>query len=162
LRNFKKLMESNAKFCYDYPRPAVTTDCVIFSKLDEKLEVLLIQRAFEPYKNCWAFPGGFMEMDETAEECAQRELMEETGLKNISLEQFYTFSKVDRDPRGRTISIAFRAVVEKSEYLLKAGDDARKAEWFPIDKLPPLAFDHDQVFEIAYKGLNQTNSMCIM
>lgn len=94
------------KFSYKYPHPAVTVDCVIFGFDGTSIKVLLIQRGVEPYKGAWAFPGGFLRMDESAEEAAKRELMEETGLKDIPLEQFYTFTNVDRDPRERVITIA--------------------------------------------------------
>ena len=98
-------------YTYKYPRPAVTTDCVVFTQ-EEEPKVLLIQRGNEPYKGCWAFPGGFMNMEETAEECAVRELKEETGLTVTRIQQIGAYSKVDRDPRGRTVSIAYLAIVD--------------------------------------------------
>ena len=123
-------MAIRGQYTYDYPRPAVTTDCVLFSR-DERneLSVLLIERGGEPYKGCWAFPGGFLEMDETVEEGASRELQEETGLiissGNGLLKQLGCYSKVDRDPRGRVITIAFYALVLKAA--VKGNDDARDA-----------------------------------
>lgn len=99
------------QYCYQYPRPAVTTDCVIFGFDGEVLKVLLVERGGEPYKGCWAFPGGFLNMDETTDECAVRELEEETGLKDVFVEQLQAFSDVDRDPRGRTITVAYYALV---------------------------------------------------
>ena len=111
----------NQTYTYKYPRPAVTTDCVVFRFDGSQLKTLLIERGNEPYKGCWAFPGGFLNMDENAEQCALRELEEETGLKLDHVEEFGTFSEVDRDPRGRVISIAFYGITELSE--VKGGDD---------------------------------------
>lgn len=138
-------------YTYKYPRPAVTTDCVVITRETEP-KVLLIQRGNEPYKGCWAFPGGFMEIDETLEECAIRELKEETGLVVTHDEIFPigTFSKIDRDPRGRTISLAFLTLIN-APVSVAAQDDAAKAEWFPVNKVPQLAFDH---YEILNKALN--------
>ncbi|MBR4572591.1 MAG: NUDIX hydrolase [Prevotella sp.] len=133
------------KFSYKYPRPAVTADCMVMTQ-EAVPRVLLIERGNEPYKGCWALPGGFLDMDETLEECAIRELEEETGLK-VSIEsirQVGTYSRVNRDPRGRTISTAFIAVVD-SPLPVKGQDDAARAEWFAIDSLPPLAFDHADI-----------------
>lgn len=141
------------QFCYKYPRPAVTTDCVVFGLDDETLNVLLIERGGEPFKGCWAFPGGFLNMDETAEEGAARELQEETSLRDIFLEQVQAFSEVHRDPRGRVISIAFYALVHQGNCTVKGGDDAAKAVWFPLSKLPALAFDHHQILQTAIRHL---------
>ena len=141
-------------YTYKYPRPAVTADVVAITK-EEEPKVLLIQRAFEPYQGCWAFPGGFMEMDETTEKCAIRELEEETGLRLDNMVQVGAYSKVDRDPRGRTITIAYLAVVDVPLSVI-ARDDAAKAEWFPINDLPTLAFDHD---EIMADALNLYNNL---
>lgn len=142
-------------YCYKYPRPALTTDILVFHFDGEKLNVLLIQRGNEPYKEEWAFPGGFMNMDEDAESCARRELEEETGLKIRNIQQLHTFSAVNRDPRGRTVSIAYYAFLPPNEAQVKAGDDASKAEWFPLSQLPPLAFDHDLFLQIALERLKQ-------
>ena len=141
---------------YKYPRPAVTADVVTITK-EEVPKVLLIQRGFEPYKGCWAFPGGFMEMDETTEECAIRELQEETGLKLDSMVQVGAYSKVDRDPRGRTITIAYLAIVDEPLSVI-AQDDAAMAEWFPTNNLPTLAFDHDEIMTDAISMYNNINS----
>lgn len=142
-------MKTESPYCYDYPRPAVTTDNVIFGFDEGELKVLLIERRSEPFKGCWALPGGFMDMDEDADNCARRELGEETGLKNVFTEQLYTFSSVNRDPRYRVVSIAYYALVKLSDYPVKAGDDARDARWFPLSGIPPLAFDHQQILQTA-------------
>ena len=145
-------MEEN-KYCYRYPHPAVATDCVIFGFNGERLQVLLIERGIEPYKGKWAFPGGFLKMDETAEEGALRELREETGLGNAYIQQFYTFSDPHRDPRERVITIAYYALVKIQE--VKGGDDAASARWFPLNEIPPLAFDHDYILRMATKRLRE-------
>ena len=137
----------NLKYCYKYPHPAVTADCVIFSYDDNDIKVLLIQRGNEPYKGYWAFPGGFMNIDENAEQCALRELEEETGLKDVKLDQLYTFTDVNRDPRERVITITYYGIVELTD--IKGNDDAAQAQWFSLDKIPPLAFDHDLIFKKA-------------
>lgn len=144
-------MEGN--FCYQYPRPAVTTDCVIFGFDGQKLQVLLIERGGEPFKGSWAFPGGFLNMDETVEECAARELEEETGMKDVFVEQFHAFSAVNRDPRGRTITVAFYALVNPDDMDVSGQDDAADARWYDIRELPPLAFDHDEMFGRALRQL---------
>jgi len=141
------------KYHYKYPHPSVTTDCVIFGFDGTKLNVLLIERGIDPFKGKWAFPGGFLKMDETAEEGAKRELCEETGLKTAYVRQFYTFSAPERDPRERVISIAYYALVRISD--VKGGDDAAKAEWFPIENVPALAFDHDMILRKATKALQR-------
>lgn len=139
-------------YTYKYPRPAVTADVVAITK-EKKPKVLLIQRGNEPYKGCWAFPGGFMEMDETTEECAIRELEEETSLKLDSMVQVGAYSKVDRDPRGRTITIAYLAIVDEPLSVI-AQDDATMAEWVPINTLPSLAFDHNEIMSDAIQRYN--------
>lgn len=140
-------------YCYKYPHPAVTSDCVIFGFDGVGIKVLLIQRGIEPYKDKWAFPGGFMQIDETVEECAKRELEEETGLKTTSVEQFYTFSDVNRDPRERVITVAHYALVRLEE--VKGGDDARSAQWFAMNEIPSLAFDHDRILRMAVNRLKE-------
>ncbi|RLD61984.1 MAG: NUDIX hydrolase [Bacteroidetes bacterium] len=136
-------------YTYEYPRPAVTTDAIVFMENVNGLEVLLIQRKNSPYKEMWALPGGFLEMDETLERCAGRELEEETGLSGIKLKQLHAFSTIDRDPRGRTIGVAFWGFTTKENSMAKGGDDASEAKWFPINKLPALAFDHSEILEMA-------------
>lgn len=141
------------KYHYKYPHPSVTTDCVIFGFDGTKLNVLLVERGIEPFKGRWAFPGGFIKMDETALQGAKRELFEETGLKDAYIRQFHTFSAVDRDPRERVITIAYYALVRISE--VKGGDDAAKAQWFSLDQVPSLAFDHDMILRQALSVLRQ-------
>ena len=132
------------KYHYKYPHPAVTTDCVIFGYDGKQLKILLIERGNEPDKGKWAFPGGFLNIDEQAEAGALRELQEETGMKDADIRQFHTFSAPNRDPRERVISIAYYALVKIQD--VKGGDDAAKASWFAIDDVPELAFDHDLMF----------------
>ena len=134
-------------YTYKYPRPAVTADCVVITG-ESNPKVLLIERGDNPFKGCWAFPGGFLNMDETTEQCAVRELEEETGLVVEDLYQIGAYSKVDRDPRGRTITVAYLAVIDVS-CEVKGQDDAAKAQWFPIDALPSLAFDHYDIMQDA-------------
>ena len=141
------------EYTYKYPRPAVTADCVVITKESEP-KVLLIQRGADPYKGCWAFPGGFMNMDETTEQCAIRELEEETGLKVDTIHQIGAYSKVDRDPRGRTITVAYLAIIDKPVVVI-GQDDADKAEWFPLSALPKLAFDHDEIMRDAINLLRK-------
>ena len=139
-----------------YWHPAVTTDAVVFGFDGERLNVLLIQRGLEPYKNMWALPGGFMRPeDASAEACAYRELHEETDVDDIYMEEFKTFSSHDRDPRERVITIAFFALVVKDRYHIKGGDDARVAKWFPVKELPELAFDHKEIIDTALDRLRQ-------
>ena len=146
-------MADELKYHYKYPHPSVTTDCVIFGFDGTRLNVLLIERGNDPYKGCWAFPGGFLNMDESALEGAKRELYEETGLRDAYIHQFHAFSAPDRDPRERVISIAYFALVRLTD--VKAGDDAAKAQWFPLDEIPPLAFDHDKMLREALKALRR-------
>lgn len=134
-------------YTYKYPRPAVTADCVVVTR-EKEPQVLLIQRGNPPFKGCWAFPGGFMNMDETTEQCAIRELEEETGLKVSELQQIGAYSKVDRDPRGRTVTIAYLVRVDKPVAVI-GQDDAVKAEWWPLSALLQLAFDHEDIMRDA-------------
>ena len=144
-------------YTYKYPRPAVTADCIVITKEAEP-KVLLIERGDEPFKGCWAFPGGFMNMDETTEQCAIRELEEETGLHISEVHQIGAYSKVDRDPRGRTVTVAYLAIVDEP-ITVNGQDDAAKAQWFPLSALPELAFDHDEIMRDAirkYKEVRET------
>ncbi|NIQ09667.1 MAG: NUDIX hydrolase [Gammaproteobacteria bacterium] len=141
-------------FTYKYARPAITADCVIFTYDQSDLKVLLIQRAQEPFKGQWALPGGFAEVGESLDNTARRELEEETGLNDIPLEQLYTFSDPDRDPREHVITVAYYALVNLEDQEVKAASDASKVEWFSIDDLPVLAFDHSLILQMACKKLH--------
>lgn len=152
-KNYTYVPGAAFPYQYKYEHMAVTTDCAIFTYEDWKLKVLLVRRGGEPYKGQWAFPGGFLRMDETAEQGARRELREETGLVPSAIGQLGVFSDVHRDPRERVITIAWYALVKPSEVV--GGDDADEAAWFPVDALPPLAFDHRKIFEAAMERLRR-------
>ncbi len=137
---------------YEYPRPAVSADLVVVDRKSGTPKLLLIQRLRDPFANCWALPGGFMEIDETLEQAAIRELEEETGIVTEEVTPIGAFSTVDRDPRGRIITFAF-FVELANEQTAVAADDAMDAKWFDLGKLPPLAFDHDQIVKLARKRL---------
>ena len=142
-------------YTYKYPRPAVTADCVVITREAEP-RVLLIKRGGEPFKDCWAIPGGFMEMNETTEQCAVRELKEETNIVISDLHQIGVYSKVDRDPRGRTVSVAYLAITDKAQDAI-GQDDAAEVKWWPLTALPKMAFDHDDIMRDAvrlYQNLN--------
>ena len=147
------MRKEKGEYTYPFPRPSVTTDCVIFGYDGKNLKLLLVERGIPPFKGMWALPGGYLQMDEDAIDGAKRELFEETGLRDAYIEQFRTFSAVDRDPRGRVITIAHLALVRISE--VKGGDDAAKAQWFPLKDVPQLAFDHDMILREAMKALRQ-------
>ena len=147
--------DGKGRYVYDYPRPAVTADCVIFGFDGRELKVLLIERGVEPFVGMWALPGGFMRMNETIEECARRELAEETGVTRVYLEQFHVFSGTKRDPRGRVVTVAFMALVRPDDYHVVGGDDAVRAMWFGTEMLPPLAFDHQEIIEFARDYLRE-------
>ena len=138
---------------YEYPHPAVTTDIVIFSIRDAELKLLLIKRAGQPYKGKWALPGGFVQLDEDLKTGALRELEEETGLRDVYLEQLYTFGKPDRDPRERVITVAYYALIRSDQVSLYANTDAEAVGWFGMDELPPLAFDHADIVDMAQQRL---------
>jgi 8-oxo-dGTP diphosphatase len=140
-------------YTYKYPRAALTVDCVVFGMDDEDLKVLLIERGLPPYEGEWALPGGFIQVDETADEAALRELKEETGLGKVFLEQLYTFSGLERDPRERVISIAYYALVNLVDHRVQAATDAREAAWFSVDDVPSLAFDHENILNVALDRL---------
>ncbi len=140
-------------YSYRYPHPAVTTDVVVFSISDGKLKLLLIKRGQNPYTGSWAVPGGFLEIDESLEECARRELKEETGMDGIHLEQLHAFGKPGRDPRERVVSVAFYAIAPTADKEPLAGSDATDVAWFPIEQLPKLAFDHSDIIALAHKRL---------
>lgn len=146
-------MEQPGSYIYEYPRPAVTTDCVIFGFDEGELKILLIERGIEPYKGRWALPGGFLDMNEDAETCARRKLLEETCLSDLFMEQLYTFSAVERDPRYRVVSIAYYALVKLSDYEAQAGTDTANIKWFPLSEVPDLAFDHQEILKMAIERL---------
>jgi 8-oxo-dGTP diphosphatase len=138
---------------YDYPHPAVTTDIVVFTIHHEVLKVLLIKRAEDPYRGSWALPGGFVEIAEGLDEAAERELAEETGVSGVCLEQLHTFGKPDRDPRERVITVAYYALIPSDLIQVRASTDAEAVGWFAVDELPTLAFDHQQILEMALERL---------
>ncbi len=142
-------MGEKKKYEYDYWRPAVTVDNVVFSFDGTHLNTLLIRRKNEPFKGKWAFPGGFLDENETLEDAARRELKEETGLTPKHFTEVGAFSGLDRDPRGRTITVAFASAIRPNETKVKAGDDASEARWFPVSETPALAFDHETIFQTA-------------
>ncbi len=141
---------------YEYPRPMVVTDAIVFTVRDEKLEVLLIQRGHEPWKGFWALPGGFVELDEELETASARELAEETSVTGVELIQFHTFGQVERDPRGRVITVAYLGVADWRALQPRHGDDAADVAWVPVDKLPLLACDHNLIIEQAL------NTLCML
>jgi len=140
-------------FSYRYPRAALTVDCVVFGYDEGELKVLLIARAVERFKGRGGLPGGFVRVEETLDEAARRELEEEAGLKNVFLEQLYTFGAVDRDPRERVVSVGYYALVMLAAHKTKAATDAADARWFPISKVPRLAFDHADILATALTRL---------
>lgn len=135
-------------YSYEYPRPALTVDAVVFKETAKGYAVLLIERRNEPFRGKWALPGGFMDMTETLEEAVTRELQEETGLRLSHLKQLHAFSALKRDPRGRTVSVVFWGITEEDQQI-KAGDDARAVGWYYMDDLPHLAFDHKEIIQMA-------------
>ncbi|MFC7047651.1 NUDIX domain-containing protein [Emcibacter nanhaiensis] len=140
-------------YTYDYPHPAVTVDIVVLRDCDGELQVLLVRRAQEPFKDTWALPGGFVDIDEDLEQAARRELEEETGLRDIPLEQLHAFGAVERDPRERVISVAYLARLPENAPQPRAGSDAAAAAWFPLTALPDLAFDHRAILGLARQRL---------
>ena len=147
-------MGEKGKYVYDWPRPMVTADSIVFGLFENKVKLLLIRRKKEPFKGKWALPGGFVGIDEELEDGAARELAEETGLGNVKLEQMRTFGNVGRDPRGRVISIVYMGITTTGETEIKGGDDAAEARWFDMEKLPKdLAFDHNEIIKLGIEKL---------
>jgi 8-oxo-dGTP diphosphatase len=140
-------------YTYEYPRPAVTVDCVVFGLDEGDLKVLLIQRQLDPFRGMWALPGGFVHIEESVYDAARRELAEETGLTNIYLEQLYTFGAVERDPRGRVISVAYYALANLDEHQVAPATDAEAVAWFSVADPPSLAFDHQDILQLALERL---------
>src|SRR5256714_3130458 len=140
-------------FTYEYARPALTVDAVVFGLDEEDLKVLLIRRDLEPFKGKWALPGGFVRVEEPLEDAVRRELQEETGVAQVFLEQLYTFGAVDRDPRERVVTVAYYALVRLSDHRVKAATDAPDAAWFAVSEARGLAFDHDLIVAAALERL---------
>ena len=138
---------------YEYPRPALTVDCVVFGLDEQDLKVLLVRRDLPPFEGRWALPGGFVRMEESVDDAARRELREETGLHDVYLEQLYTFGDVRRDPRGRVVSVAYYALVNLADHRVQAATDARDAAWFAVADVPSLSFDHDDILAAASNRL---------
>jgi len=142
-------------YTYAYPMPAVTVDALVLRKSQPHDEMLLIKRLKEPFRGLWALPGGFVEIDEELDHAAMRELMEETGVLHRSLKQLFTVGTVGRDPRYRTISVVYYGWFDEHTMLVKAGDDAADAQWFPVNELPSLAFDHTEVIVRAMEMIEK-------
>lgn len=145
----------------EFPRPMVTVDVVIFTLQEQDLQVLLVRRKHPPFEGMWAIPGGFVDIDEPLEAAALRELEEETGVRDVRLEQLATFGDPGRDPRGRTITVAYLALLPPGRTAVRAGDDATDARWWSVRSLPPLAFDHDRILACALQKLRH-NLRCMM
>jgi 8-oxo-dGTP diphosphatase len=146
-------MADKGKYAYEWPRPMVTADAVVFSRGGDEMRVLLIQRKCDPYIGRWALPGGFVEMDEDLPDAAARELREETGLTGVHLEQLRAFGAPGRDPRGRCITIAYIGVIDGGRPTVEAADDAADVRWFDLAGLPAMAFDHDEIVRHAVRAL---------
>ena len=146
-------LATDMAYTYDHPHPAVTTDVVVFTMRQDALQVLLIKRASEPFRGCWALPGGFVEPDESLDEAARRELEEETGVRDVYPEQLYTFGRPDRDPRERVITVAYYALIPSDDVALRAASDAESVGWFGMDEVPKLAFDHAEILQLARQRL---------
>lgn len=138
---------------YEFPRPALTVDCVIFGCDDAGLRVLLVRRGLAPFKGRWALPGGFVRMGESLDDAARRELAEEAGVRDVYLEQLYTFGEPKRDPRGRVVTVAYYALVNLADHPPEAATDAADAAWHPVASPPPLAFDHARILALAVERL---------
>ena len=149
-------MAEKGKYTYDWPRPMVTVDAVVFNLSEGRTQVLLVNRGREPYKDNWAVPGGFVEIDEELEDAVARELQEETGLTGVQLAQMRAFGRCGRDPRGRQISIAFTGIATAGQDRIRPGDDAAKAQWFDMEELPQnLAFDHEEMIKCGIEKLGK-------
>lgn len=149
-------MAEKGTYVYEWPRPMVTADAAVFAFFDGKTHLLLIRRKIEPYRGRWALPGGFVEIEEDLHEAVARELAEETGLTGVSLEQLRAFGRPGRDPRGRTITVAYFGIAERDWDRVQGADDAEHAQWHDIEHLPPMAFDHDEISRLAIERLKQT------
>lgn len=136
-----------------FEKPSVTVDLLVFTVLDDDLKIILVKRGIDPFKNMWALPGGFVGINETLEEAAKRELFQETGVGDVYLEQLYTFGDVKRDPRTRVITVSYFALIPSENIKLHATTDAKDAQWFPVDKLPKVAFDHKKIIDYGIERL---------
>jgi len=136
-----------------YEHPSITVDVVIFRLVETSLQTLLIQRRDAPFADQWAFPGGFIKMDESLDDAALRELREETSITGVNIDQLRAFGELNRDPRGRVISVAYLALIPPEDIKIKAGDDAAQVQWFTVNSVPNLAFDHASILEIALQRL---------
>lgn len=143
-------------YCYDYPRPALTVDIVLLHRTANGIEVLLVKRARDPFEGRWAFPGGFVDMDESLEDAAARELAEETGLREISLEQIGAFGDPGRDPRGHTVTVVFAGLL-KTRQQVTGADDASEAAWHSALEPPMLAFDHNKILRVVVDRMRLTS-----
>ncbi len=148
-------MKHKGPYIYEYPRPAVTVDAVVFRRVDKDWEVLLIKRMNAPFEGYWALPGGFIDEEETLEQAVERELFEETSLKGVKLQQLKAFSNPNRDPRGRTIGVAFVGILKDGNVKVSANDDAKEVKWFSLYNLPELAFDHSEIMDCAMEWLEK-------
>ena len=148
-------MAEKGTYVYEYPRPMVTVDTAVFALFEGKASLLLVQRRHEPFQGSWALPGGFVEIDEDLPDAAARELAEETGLRDVPLEQLRTVGRPGRDPRGRTITVVYFGIARRDQQQVKAADDAAQARWFDIDNLPQMAFDHNEISRCAIERLRQ-------
>jgi len=136
-----------------FTKLGLAVDCVVFGLDAENLKVMLVRRAIAPFQGEWALPGGFVRPDESLEETARRELQEETGITQIFWEQLYTFGAVNRDPRDRIVTVAYYALINLDTQIISAATDASEAQWFPVNNLPKLAFDHERIFQTAMRRL---------
>jgi 8-oxo-dGTP diphosphatase len=151
-------MAEKGRYVYDWPRPMVTVDAAVFAFFQGRPRLLLIQRKHEPFQGRWSLPGGFVEMDEDLEAAAARELAEETGLRDVPLEQLRTFGKPGRDPRGRTITVVYFGIIRRCGQSIEAADDAAQVQWFDLEELPQMAFDHEEIARCASERLKQTQT----
>jgi 8-oxo-dGTP diphosphatase len=140
-------------YTYEFPRPAIAVDCVVFGLDEQDLKVMAIQRGIPPFENQWALPGGFVRLDESLETAALRELKEETGIEQVFLEQLYTFGDLERDPRDRVVTVAYYALINLRNHHIQAATDAKDATWFPVSNPPKLAFDHNKILTVALARL---------
>ena len=140
-------------YTYSFARPALAVDCVVFGFDGGALQLLLIRRGIEPFGNAWALPGGFVRIEETVNDAARRELAEETGLRDVFLEQLYTFGSLQRDPRERVVSVAYYALVKPTDHVTEATTDAAEVRWFAVDDVPAMAFDHAEILAAALERL---------